>query len=113
MARRARRLARLAVGTAATAAAVWAIKDIPYQMGASPLTGERGARVRRSPQWREGKFRNSVPGSTLPTGGSGLLREALRRQPDRHPSRPVPVVTTAGAPAADGLHITWYGHASA
>jgi L-ascorbate metabolism protein UlaG (beta-lactamase superfamily) len=113
MARRSGRLARLAFGAAAAAVAVWTVKDIPTQMGASPLTGERGERVRRSPQWRDGKFRNSVPGSTLPTGGLKLLRDALRRQPDRKPSRAVPVVAGTSAPVSDGLHITWYGHASA
>jgi L-ascorbate metabolism protein UlaG (beta-lactamase superfamily) len=114
----ARRLTKLAVGAAAAAVAVWAVKDIPTQMGASPLEGERGDRVRRSPQWREGKFRNSVPGSSVPTGGPKLLREALRRQPDRKPSGPVPVVTAPPSPSpesdsAGSLHITWYGHASA
>jgi L-ascorbate metabolism protein UlaG (beta-lactamase superfamily) len=115
MARKAGRLARLALGTAAAAVAVWAVKDIPTQMGASPLTGERGTRVRRSPQWRDGKFRNSVPGSSIPSGGPKLLREAMRRQPDRKPSRPVPVIAAATPEprSADGLHITWYGHASA
>jgi L-ascorbate metabolism protein UlaG (beta-lactamase superfamily) len=108
-----RRFVKLTVGAAATAMAVWAVKDIPTQMGASPLDGERGTRVRRSPQWHDGKFRNSVPSSSIPTGGAKLLREAVRRQPDRKPSRPVPVVAEAGAPAPDGLHITWYGHASA
>jgi len=114
----ARRLTKLAVGAAAAAVAVWAVKDIPTQMGASPLEGERGDRVRRSPQWREGKFRNSVPGSSVPTGGPKLLREALRRQPDRKPSGPVPVVTSPPSPSPESdstgsLHITWYGHASA
>src|SRR5689334_13184485 len=108
----ARRLTKLAVGAAAAAVAVWAVKDIPTQMGASPLEGERGDRVRRAPQWREGKFRNSGPGSSVPTGGPKLLREALRRQPDRKPSGPVPVVTAPPSPStssepesAQGLHI--------
>src|SRR5262252_136067 len=104
----ARRLTKLAVGAAAAAVAVWTVKDIPTQMGASPLSGERGSRVRRSPQWRDGKFRNSVPGSTLPSGAK-VFREAIRRQPDRRPSGPVPVVPAAGPPATGGLHITWYG----
>jgi L-ascorbate metabolism protein UlaG (beta-lactamase superfamily) len=108
-----RRLAGLALGAAATAAAVWAVKDIPAQLGGSPTAGERGERVRRSPQYRDGKFHNSVPSSTLSSGAGKLLREGLRRQPARHPSRPVPVVATPPeSPAPDGLHLTWYGHAS-
>ena len=78
------------------------------------MAGERGDRVRRSPQFRDGKFRNSVPSSTIPTGGAKLLREALRRHPDRKPGRAGPGGGRAPAPApADGLHLTWYGHASA
>jgi len=107
------RLARLAVGAAATAAVVWAVKDVPAQMGAAPTTGERGERVRRSPQFRDGKFRNSVPSSTVPEEPAKLLREFVRRQSDRKPAQPIPVVSGSARAATDGLHITWYGHASA
>jgi L-ascorbate metabolism protein UlaG (beta-lactamase superfamily) len=107
------RLAGLALGAAAAAVAVWAVKDIPAQMGAVPDTGERGARVRRSPQFRDGKFRNSVPSSTMPGEPVKVFRELLRRQPDRHPTGPIPIVTGISGPApSTGLHLTWYGHAT-
>lgn len=106
------RLRRLVVG----AAAVWAIKDIPAQMGADPTKGDRGERQRRSPQFHDGRFHNSVPSSTLPAGaGKKILRELLRGGAIRKPSQPVPLAAppATSAPDAPGaLHITWYGHAS-
>ena len=113
---RGRRLVGLAIGAATTAAAVWAVKDVPAQIGGTPTTGPRGERVRRSPQFRDGKFRNPVPGTVNPPGsGSKILREFAKSGPARKPSQPIPLVTSV--PEVDrrdtsGLHITWYGHAS-
>jgi L-ascorbate metabolism protein UlaG (beta-lactamase superfamily) len=108
-------VAGLALGAAATAAGVWAIKDIPAQMGADPLRGDRGERVRRSPQFRDGAFRNSVP-SHPPSAGDGrkILRDVLRGGAIRKPSQPIPLMAPpASAPDTPGaLHITWYGHSS-
>jgi L-ascorbate metabolism protein UlaG (beta-lactamase superfamily) len=82
-------------------------------MGAAP-SGARLDRIHRSPQWRDGKFRNTVPGSTIPPGQGGkILRELLRGGQARKPIRPIPVVGTVAEPARAGLSITWYGHASA
>src|SRR5215831_3977543 len=105
-----RRAAGLAVGAAAAGAAVWALREIPAQMGAT-AKGERAERMRRSPQWRDGKFRNSVPSSTVPNGRS-ILSE-MRGEHQRKPARPIPVLTPTGPHPSSGLHITWYGHASA
>src|SRR5215472_17754134 len=105
-----RRMTRLAVGAAAMGTAVWALREIPTQMGAA-ATGARAERMHGSPQWRDGKFRNSVPSSTVPNGRS-ILSE-MRGEHQRKPTRPIPVLTPTGPHPSSGLHITWYGHASA
>jgi L-ascorbate metabolism protein UlaG (beta-lactamase superfamily) len=104
-----RRAAGLALGAAAAGAAVWVLRDIPAQLGAA-ATGARAERIRRSPQWRDGKFHNSVPSSSVPKGRS-LLSE-WRSAHHRKPVRPIPVLIPAGRAPADALHLTWYGHAS-
>ncbi|WP_305782658.1 MBL fold metallo-hydrolase [Symbioplanes lichenis] len=102
----------LAVG----AAAVWAAKDIPLQMGSRQIgkraAGERAERYRRSPQFSDGKFRNTLPGTEIAPGSMpALLAATLRDRDRRRPGSPVPLVTpeTGG----DGLYVTWYGHSSA
>ncbi|HEX6869857.1 MAG TPA: Zn-dependent hydrolase, partial [Micromonosporaceae bacterium] len=111
-ARRGRRVAGVATGLVGAAAAAWSIKDVPAALGARPAT-IRSERVRRSPQFRDGKFRNTQPASTIPSGGGGkILRELLRADSHRKPSLPIPVVTPDPSPHRDGLAITWYSHAS-
>jgi L-ascorbate metabolism protein UlaG (beta-lactamase superfamily) len=84
--------------------------------GAKP-TGERLARIQRSPQYRDGKFRNPVETRKVPPG---TMREMLRRQfmgkEQRVPPRAIPVAplapaTIAQAPAS-GLRVTWFGHST-
>ena len=74
------------------------------------------ARLARSPQWRDGRFRNPRP----PVNGS-MLR-ATREfffggSPHRKPDAPVPVVPRVaadyGTPPASGLRVTWLGHSTA
>jgi L-ascorbate metabolism protein UlaG (beta-lactamase superfamily) len=80
--------------------------------------GERLVRVRASPQWKDGRFRNTVPTVTVPPG---RILETLRLQlaagEARYPSRPIPVVRPAPAGLAStpssGLRVTWLGHATA
>src|SRR5687768_8926194 len=110
--RRARRA--LAVTVVAAAAAAWAGYDIPAAFGARP-TGARADRVRRSPQFRDGAFRNTVPSSTVPSGpATKMLRDLLFGGQRRRPSRPVPLVSPGAAPLLpNGLRATWYGHSSA
>ncbi|MDT0306579.1 MBL fold metallo-hydrolase [Streptomyces sp. DSM 44917] len=90
---------------------------LPAAFGARP-SGERLARVLRSPQYRDGAFRNGGP---VRLGGSGdlpaLLRDLLLH-PDRgrrKPAGPVPLVRPAAADPSDrpgsGLRLTWLGHA--
>ncbi len=80
------------------------------------VTGVRLERARRSPQWRNGKFRNSEATRTV----AGSYREMVRRQlfgPEkRQPSGPIPVVARATSdyakPPASGLRATWIGWSS-
>jgi L-ascorbate metabolism protein UlaG (beta-lactamase superfamily) len=95
------------------AAAVWAARDIPRQMGASAKDG-RLARMQASPQYADGKFHNIVPSTTLPPGSMPrILAASLRDRDRRHPRQPIPLVTPTPGQDADGLHVTWYGHSSA
>jgi L-ascorbate metabolism protein UlaG (beta-lactamase superfamily) len=109
------KVAGLALGAAATAAAVWVVKGIPAQIGGDPTAGARGERVRRSPQFRDGKFHNPVP-STVGKPGVRMLRDFLNNTEVRKPKLPIPLVRTVADPlprGTQGLQITWYGHASA
>ena len=80
--------------------------------------GERRERIRRSPRFSGGRFRNRVATHML---RSADILETLRLQvfgeEVRRPLRPIPVETRraedfAAAPAS-GLRLTWMGHASA
>jgi L-ascorbate metabolism protein UlaG (beta-lactamase superfamily) len=100
---------------AAAAAAVWAARDVPAAFGARP-GGARAERVRRSPQFRDGAFRNAVSTTTVkPSEGPGILRELLSGRAARKPAGAIPLVRPrSAAPTGPGeLHVTWYGHASA
>ncbi|MFC5910148.1 MBL fold metallo-hydrolase [Streptacidiphilus monticola] len=89
----------------------------PVSFGARP-TGERLARVRRSPQFSAGALRNPVPTRRFAPGAPlGLLRDAL--SPDRYRRRPVAAVPVhrltpaqLAQPPATGLRLTWLGHAT-
>src|SRR3954468_9420573 len=94
------------------AALAWLARDVPRAMGGRPR-GERAARVQASPQFRDGKFRNSIPTLTIPSNGAKLLHDAVFGGQVRRPVGTIPVVSGRVEAAPDGLHITWYGHASA
>ncbi|MCW2642441.1 MAG: Zn-dependent hydrolase [Dactylosporangium sp.] len=106
---------RLATAAIAVTAAAWALRDVRDSLGAPPA-GVRGARVRQSPQFRDGAFRNPVPAHVMPPGSKWqTLRELLTDRHKRKPSGEVPLVTPDDAETApaDGLHVIWYGHSSA
>ncbi|WIM95260.1 MBL fold metallo-hydrolase [Actinoplanes oblitus] len=105
---------RTAVALALGAAAVWAARDLPAQIGAK-ARGARRARMEASPQFSGGKFRNTVPATEVAAASMPRLFVAAMTDRDaRRPHLPVPVVTPAPAAATtDGLHVTWYGHSSA
>jgi L-ascorbate metabolism protein UlaG (beta-lactamase superfamily) len=101
------------LAVAAVAGAAWVARDIQVALGRRP-TGRRAERVRRSPQFSDGAFRNPVSTRTvLANNGRRVIREFLFGGKKRRPAGVVPVVTPPAEPATDGLHITWYGHASA
>ena len=91
----------------------------PAAFGADP-SGERMARIRRSPHFRDGVFQN--PGGTARTRPSGSVAELAKAYVDkdarqhRAPRGPVPVHATTLAdlarPPASGLRLTWMGHSS-
>ncbi|MGK2961698.1 MAG: MBL fold metallo-hydrolase [Gemmatimonadaceae bacterium] len=84
--------------------------------GAAPK-GERLARIQRSPNYRDGAFRNpdatsvGVEGSTVQ-----MLRRWLGGKEQRVPPGDVPIVQLTRSdfetPPASGLRATWLGHSS-
>jgi L-ascorbate metabolism protein UlaG (beta-lactamase superfamily) len=81
-------------------------------------TGDRLARMQRSPQFQGGTFKNSVETHKMVPGA---LMETLRRQfsgkEQRVPPGPLPVVVRNpadfGTAPPSGLRVTWFGHATA
>src|SRR5215211_6708114 len=84
--------------------------------GAAP-TGERLARIKRSPNYRDGAFRNPEA-TSLATSGSTweTIRRWLGGREQRVPPGPMPVVSLTKAdfaqPPASGLRATWLGHST-
>jgi L-ascorbate metabolism protein UlaG (beta-lactamase superfamily) len=89
------------------------MREILAALGARPR-GARAQRLQQSPHYRDGAFRNAVATRTLRSDESaGIAREFLRGRAERRLSGPIPVVVPPSAAAAlDGLHVTWYGHAT-
>lgn len=91
----------------------------PAAFGADP-SGERLARIRRSPHFKDGVFQN--PGGTARTRPSGSTLEFAKlffdkdERARRAPKGTVPVHATTLAdiakPPATGLRLTWMGHSS-
>ncbi|MFI6317995.1 MBL fold metallo-hydrolase [Nonomuraea sp. NPDC050556] len=107
---------RALVGVAALGAAGWALRDVPAELGVRPLKSspDRAARMRRSPQFKDGVFYNPMPEPTA-TGvpSPGLLREMAKDRESRRPNGLVPLrVPPATGLSATGLGVVWYGHAS-
>ncbi|MFE4393820.1 MULTISPECIES: MBL fold metallo-hydrolase [Streptomycetaceae] len=108
-------LTALAAGLGATA---WSLRDLPAAFGRRP-DGEREERVRNSPQYRDGVFHNAPSALARATGATGFdgatARRMLFERAGRVPAHPVPTVrpATPPGPAAEGVEVTWYGHASA
>nr|CEL23440.1 Outer membrane protein romA [Kibdelosporangium sp. MJ126-NF4]CTQ96820.1 Outer membrane protein romA [Kibdelosporangium sp. MJ126-NF4] len=102
-----------AVGIAVAGLLARAAWGVPAAMGGAPR-GERAERVRRSPQFRDGKFRNEHQTRSMPDGDTrDLVRRYRADKERRKPHLPIPLVTQPGdAPRQDGLFVTWYGHAS-
>jgi L-ascorbate metabolism protein UlaG (beta-lactamase superfamily) len=102
----------MSLGAAAIGLTGWAIRNVPAALGGS-LTGARAERARHSPQYRDGKFHNSTPSTTLAPGTiAKTLGDMIRGREQRTPRQPIPVLAGPAPAATEGLHITWYGHAS-
>ncbi|GAA4413799.1 MBL fold metallo-hydrolase [Fodinibacter luteus] len=109
------RLNRLAIAAGA-ASALGALaaagRGVNAAMGGRP-SGARLERVQRSPAYRAGAFHNTTRGTAvLPTGQRDVLRRFRESSATRRPPAPIPVVSASHAPRPDGLHVTWFGHAS-
>ncbi|GGX86634.1 MBL fold metallo-hydrolase [Streptomyces minutiscleroticus] len=90
----------------------------PAAFGADP-SGERLARIRRSPHFADGVFRNPERARTGPVGSRVELAKTYLGKEERArraPAGRVPVHSTTLAdlagPPATGLRITWMGHSS-
>ena len=82
----------------------------PAPLG-DPPHGERLDRIRRSPQWRDGRFRYPMP--TISTPDVGSMVDFLFRGKDvRRPSAPPPTQARTAADFAppQDLRLTWLGH---
>ncbi|EIE98574.1 MBL fold metallo-hydrolase [Saccharomonospora glauca] len=96
------------VGLVATAGAAVATSRLLTAFGGRPDPES----VRSSPQYHDGTFHNARPARWLPKGSTrDTVREMLRASRPRKPLGPVPLVSPTPAPE-DGLHVTWFGHAS-
>jgi L-ascorbate metabolism protein UlaG (beta-lactamase superfamily) len=85
-------------------------------LGASPK-GERLARIQRSPNYRDGAFRNPDTTTRMAAGGTRkMLRQWLGGREQRVPPAPMPLVTLTRANfaqlPASGLRATWLGHST-
>ncbi|MDQ0957504.1 L-ascorbate metabolism protein UlaG (beta-lactamase superfamily) [Streptomyces sp. B4I13] len=91
----------------------------PEAFGADP-SGERLARIRRSPHYQDGVFQNpGGPASTRPSGSMLDFAKVFfdkEQRPRRAPAGTVPVHATTLAdlakPPVTGLRVTWMGHSS-
>ena len=87
-------------------------------LGAAPK-GERMARIRRSPNFHDGAFRNPAATAIAPSSGGGTIRMLKRLfmgDEQRVPPGPMPIVKLTSAdfanPPASGLRATWLGHST-
>jgi L-ascorbate metabolism protein UlaG (beta-lactamase superfamily) len=98
----------LLLGSAA-GLAVWLRSPV---FGGAP-TGERLARMQRSPQWQDGRFVNPQP---LQNHYGQMVTGLLRASDHRTPDVPVPVVAGGADRFATspptGLRVTWFGHSA-
>ena len=86
------------------------------QLGKS-ANGERLKKIKLSPNYRNGKFRNPIP--TDNSFGPGKLWKTLKEYAGRQkrvPDQTPPIVNLSkdsfATPPASGLRITWLGHSS-
>jgi L-ascorbate metabolism protein UlaG (beta-lactamase superfamily) len=91
-----------------------ALRDLPAAFGAK-AAGARAERVRRSPQFDGKVFRNVAPRHPMTAASMGTIFREMFFGTDRElrkPARAIPLVKAAAVETTEGLHLTWYGHAS-
>jgi L-ascorbate metabolism protein UlaG (beta-lactamase superfamily) len=91
-----------------------ALRDLPAAFGAK-ATGARAERVRRSPQFDGKVFRNVAPRHPMTAASMSTIFREMFFGTDRELRKPtgeIPLVKAAPVEASEGLHLTWYGHAS-
>ncbi|WP_408608034.1 MBL fold metallo-hydrolase [Actinophytocola xanthii] len=104
------RRSALLVPVGAGAALVRAGWQVPAALGGR-ASGERLARMQASPNYRDGMFHNTVPASIAGPSGS-VLRDFVLGRERRKPTGPVPLAVPDFGAAADGLRVSWLGHAT-
>ncbi len=91
---------------------IWAFTTACAPLGSS-ATGERKARMEKSPQWHDGAFENPQP---IVNDYWETLSGFLHTSPDVEPKTPVPVVRGRSddfqTPPPSGLRVTWLGHST-
>ncbi len=116
--RRVRVIGAAALAAAGAATFAFAKSTEWFRAFGGRALGDRLARVRASPQWKDGRFRNPIPTITIaPSRILETLRLQVAAEQTRYPSRPIPVVrptlSELESPPASGLRVTWLGHATA
>ncbi|MGA3489190.1 MBL fold metallo-hydrolase [Micromonosporaceae bacterium DT55] len=112
--RRTLRRVALAAGLAGLAGLAWAARDVPAALGAR-LTGADAERLRRSPQYRDGAFRNRQNTRMIEVEEDRkVLWEFIFGMQRRRPRLPVPLLRPGQPPPVTDreLNAVWYGHAS-
>jgi L-ascorbate metabolism protein UlaG (beta-lactamase superfamily) len=110
---RGRGKAGIAVGALALIIGAIALTLAGCQSFGEHASGDRLARMERSPEWHDDRFANP---QAMWSDMRDALLHALSGGPGGEPDAPVPVVHTdpavlAAAPAS-GLRVTWFGHSS-
>jgi L-ascorbate metabolism protein UlaG (beta-lactamase superfamily) len=104
----------------APAVGLTALALAPPLMGAYSASGAeardgRLATMEASPNWKDGRFVNTLPQSDIKLGA--ILLDWFNRPDQTEPSGELPVVVRRAqdfdAPPASGLRITWLGHSTA
>lgn len=84
-------------------------------LGAMP-TGERLARIQRSPHFRDGAFQNPVETRMMTASTTAMLRRQFGGSEQRVPRGTIPIVSRTresfAEPPASGLRVTWLGHST-
>ncbi|MGB3617534.1 MAG: hypothetical protein WBA12_05400, partial [Catalinimonas sp.] len=110
-----RRLLPTLLGAAALGAAAFTYRRVRPAFGAR-AQGDRLLRIERSPQYRDGQFRNASQTRMAPAGRDvpRVLKKFLLDRAGRVPVGRVPRQTPHLPPlSADETDVTWFGHSAA